>query len=113
MAYSLTPITRGASVSGAGNASSSRNTALRLTDTPKILAIRAQARPAGARPTAASVERNRSVHLLCRRVSPDICSTNVRRPHESSGQKNLRTRRQRTTLRPAPGTSAGKRRQEL
>ncbi|WP_435839337.1 transposase family protein [Streptomyces brevispora] len=76
-------------------------------------AILAPARPASARPTAASVERSRSVHRLYLRVGPGICSTKVRRPQETSRQKNLRTRRQRTTPRPALGTSAGNRRYEL
>lgn len=42
---------------------------LRLTDTSKTLAIRARARPASVRPTAASVDRRRSVHWLCRQSS--------------------------------------------
>ncbi|MFE9476750.1 GNAT family N-acetyltransferase [Streptomyces griseofuscus] len=78
--------------------------------TPNARAIRAPARPARARPTAARVDRNPSVHLLCRRVSPGICSANVRRAHEDSGQKNRRTRSRRTTRRPPLGTSAGNRR---
>jgi hypothetical protein len=79
-------------------------------DTPKAHAIRALARPASARPTAARVDRNCSVHRLCRRVNPGSCSADVRRAHEDSGQKNRRTRSRRTTRRPPLGTSGGNRR---
>ncbi len=43
--------------SGSGKDSTSRSTLLRLTDKPRALAMRAPARPASARPTAASVDR--------------------------------------------------------
>lgn len=58
VAYSSTPTTRGAGNSGSGSTSSSRNTALRLMDTPSAWASRAPARPARARPTVARVDRN-------------------------------------------------------
>lgn len=65
VAYSSTPTTRGAGISGSGKSSTSRSTVLRLTDTPRTRAMRAMARPARARPTAARVERNRSVRRPC------------------------------------------------
>lgn len=110
VAYSSTPTTRGAGTSGSGNASTSLSTVLRLTDTPKTRARRAPARPASARPTAASVDRRRSVRRPYRRVKPGNCSAKVRRPHEMTGQRNLRTRKQRATRLPPLGTSAGNRR---
>jgi hypothetical protein len=80
---------------------------------PESRATRAPAQPRRVALTAARADRNRSVHLLCRRVSPGFCSTNVRRTHEDSGQKNRRTRSRRTTRHPPLGTSAGNRRQGL
>lgn len=54
VAYSSTPTTRGTGTSGSGKAATSRSSVPRLTDTPKTLAMRDPARPASARPTAAS-----------------------------------------------------------
>lgn len=71
VAYSPTPTTRGAGTSGSGKAPTSRSNVLRLTDKPKIPAMRVSARPASVRPTAASVDRRRSVRQPYRRVSPD------------------------------------------
>ncbi|WP_051782643.1 MULTISPECIES: hypothetical protein [unclassified Streptomyces] len=67
-------------------------------------------RPASARPTAASVDRRRSVRRPYRRVKPGSCSAKVRRPHEVTGQRNRRTHKQRATRLPPLGTSAGNRR---
>ncbi|MFJ1548100.1 hypothetical protein [Streptomyces sp. NPDC088246] len=69
-------------------------------------ALQERARRRGA--TAQRAVRERPAHLFL--VRPGICSTKVRRPHAASEQKNLRTRRHRTTRRPALGTSAGNRR---
>ncbi len=71
VAYSSTPTTHGAETSGSGNAPTSHSNVLRLTDKPKIPAMRVSARPASVRPTAASVDRRRSVRRPYRRVSPD------------------------------------------
>lgn len=62
-----------------------------------------------ARPTSASTDRIRSVRWLYRRVWPATCSTNVRRPQETSSHVRRRTRSRSTTRRPATGRSAGNR----
>ena len=56
------------------------------------------------------VERSCSVRWPYLRVRPGICSTKVRRGHKVFQHRNRRTWSWSTTLRPALGTSAGKRR---
>lgn len=102
------PAPRGQRRSGGVGYALSRNTVLRLTATPKTPAMRAPARSASARPTAASVDRSRSVRRPYRRVNPATCSTNVRRSHNAFSHMNRRTCRHSRTRFPALGAGAGR-----
>lgn len=107
VANSSTPTARGADASGSGNASKQSQDRA-AADGRSEDACRPGACPPSERGTVRGRRRARPLSPPAASSSPPRCSpTKVRRPQEPSRQKNLRTRRQRTTPRPALGRPRG------
>lgn len=103
------PTAVGAGGDGSGRARTSRSSVLRLARTPRTSHILAPARPANARPIFSRVERRRSGHRPCRRVTPGICSANVRFGHSASADTKRRSRKTSIVRRPVDGRSVNDR----